>query len=148
MCDYSLVNVPNRLAEEGETLVVHVFPTGTKGLASPADLEPAEKPHGAFRLLCGLGMSSDVCAVCIPPGARLLLHDVPERLQQRLGIRAEEVVTFTQLSAEANRHRDAIRFASGRQVLLQTLTAGQRVEVLCLSSEEQTLEAELVRLRT
>ena len=84
MCDYSLVNVPNRLAEEGETLVVHVFPTGTKGLASPADLEPAEKPHGAFRLLCGLGMSSDVCAVCIPPGARLLL-------QRRLRIAVADV---------------------------------------------------------
>ena len=147
MCDYSLTTVPNRLAEEGETLVLHSFPSGTKGFASPADLKPAEKPHGVFRLLCGLGMSSDVCAVCVPPGARLLLHDVPEHLQRRLGIRTEEEVTFTQLSAEAYRHRDAIRFASGRQVLLQTLTAGQRVEVLCLSSEEQALEAAMAGLR-
>ena len=148
MCDYSLVNFPNRLAEEGETLVVHVFPSGTKGFASPADLKPAEKPRAAFSLLCGLGMPSDLCAVCVPPGARLLLHDVPERQQQRLGIRAEEEVTFTQLSAEAYRHRDAIRFANGRQVLLQTLTAGQRVEVRCLSSEGETLEAARALLRT
>jgi hypothetical protein len=147
MCDYSLTNVPNRLAEEGETLVVHSFHSGTKGLASPADLKPAEKPRGVFRFLCGFDMSSGVCAVCVPPGARLLLHDVPESLQRRLGIGVEEEVTFTQLSAEAYRHRDAIRFASGRQVLLQTLTAGQRVEVRCLSSEEQTLEAEPARLR-
>ncbi len=143
MCDYSLAQVPNRLAQKGETLVVHSFPSGTKGFASPADLIPAEKPRGAFRFLCGLGMSSYLCAVCVPPGARLLLHDIPERLQQRLEVGVEEEVTFTQLSAEAYRHRDAIRFANGREVLLQTLNSGQRVEVLCLSSEGRTLESEL-----
>ncbi len=148
MCDYSLVNFPNRLAEEGETLVIHVFPSGTKGFTLPADLKRAEKPRGAFGLLLGLSMPSVPCAVCVPPGARLLLHDVPERLQQRLGIRVVEEVTFTQLSTEAYRHRDAIQFANGRQVLLQILTAGQRVEVLCLSSEEQTLEAAMAGLRT
>ena len=146
MCDYSLTNVPNRLAEEGETLVVHSFHSGTKGLASPADLKPAEKRCGAFGFLCGFGMSSDVCAVCVPPGVRLLFHDIPERLQRQLGVGVEEEVTFTQLSAEAYQHRDAIRFASGRQVLLQILTTGLRVEVLCLSSEEQTLEAAPARL--
>jgi hypothetical protein len=56
-------------------------------------------------------------------------------------------VTFTQLSADAYRHRDAIRFANGRQVLLRALAQGQRVDVLCLSSEEEMLEAETARLR-
>jgi hypothetical protein len=28
MCDYSLAGVPNRLAVEGEELVVHRFPNG------------------------------------------------------------------------------------------------------------------------
>jgi hypothetical protein len=32
MCDYSLAGVPNRLAVEGEQLVVHRFPTGSVGL--------------------------------------------------------------------------------------------------------------------
>jgi hypothetical protein len=85
--------------------------------------------------------------VCVPPGARLLLHDIPERLQQQLGVGAQEEVTFTQLSAEAYRHRDAIRFANGRHVLLQSLHQGQRVDVLFLSSEEETLEVETARLR-
>jgi len=35
MCDYSLAGNPNRLAVEGEELVVHPFPTGALGLASP-----------------------------------------------------------------------------------------------------------------
>jgi hypothetical protein len=147
MCDYSLTNVPNRLAEESETLVVHQFASGTKGFASPADFKLAEKLRGAFGLLWGLSTPSVPCAVCVPPGARLLLHDIPERLHQLFGVGVEEEVTFTQLSAEAYRHRDAIRFANGRQVLLQSLPEGQRVDVLCLSSEEETLEVETARLR-
>jgi hypothetical protein len=38
MCDYSLMGIPNRLAEEGEDLVAHRFPTGSVGFASPRDL--------------------------------------------------------------------------------------------------------------
>jgi len=34
MCDYSLAEFPSRLAEEGNILVVHRFPSGTKGLIS------------------------------------------------------------------------------------------------------------------
>jgi hypothetical protein len=148
MCDYSLTNVPNRLAEESETLVVHQFASGTKGFASPADFKLAEKLRGAFGLLLGLSTPSVPCAVCVPPGARLLLHDIPEHLQQLFGVGVEEEVTFTQLSAEAYRHRDAIRFGSGRQVLLQSLPEGQRVAVLCLSSEQETLEIETARQRS
>jgi hypothetical protein len=35
MCDYSLAGIPNRLAVEGEELVVHRFTMGPLGLASP-----------------------------------------------------------------------------------------------------------------
>ena len=38
MCDYSLHTYPNRLAADGENLVVHRFGAGSLGLASPADL--------------------------------------------------------------------------------------------------------------
>ena len=40
MCDYSLHTYPNRLAADGEDLVVHRFGAGSLGLASPADLAP------------------------------------------------------------------------------------------------------------
>jgi hypothetical protein len=46
MCDYSLQGIRNRLAEEGETLVVHRFYTGSKGLTSPKYLKPTEKSKG------------------------------------------------------------------------------------------------------
>src|SRR5262245_48338732 len=45
MCDYSLASIHNRLATEGEELVVHRFCSGTLGLASPADVQRcADKP--------------------------------------------------------------------------------------------------------
>jgi hypothetical protein len=74
-----------------------------------------------------------VAAVCIPPGARLRLGDIPERLQRELRVGPEEEVIFTQLSAAVNTYRDAVRFSNGRQVRLQELREGQRVKVLDLS---------------
>ena len=50
MCDYSLMAVPNRLAQQGEELVAHRFPTGSLGLASPCDLKRiADAPAPARR---------------------------------------------------------------------------------------------------
>ena len=118
MCDYSLAGVPNRLAVEGEQLVVHRFPTGSVGLASP----------------CSQVLSKETPAVCIPPGARLRLRDIPQALQLRFGLNATEEVTFVQLSAEAYQYRDAVRFQNGRAILLQRLGCGQQVEVLSLGS--------------
>jgi hypothetical protein len=118
MCDYSLAGLANRLAIEGEQLVVHRFPTGTLGLASP----------------CPSLLSKEIPAVCIPPGARLRLRDIPQNLQRELDIGAIEEVTFVQLSVEAYEHRDAIRFLNGRDLLLQRLRCGQQVDVLSLAS--------------
>jgi hypothetical protein len=73
----------------------------------------------------------------------LLLRDIPERLQQRLAVGVEEEVTFTQLSAEPYQYRDAVQFVNGSQALLQDLARGQRVNVLCLRSDEEAFELEL-----
>ena len=54
MCDYSLHGIKNRLADEGETLVVHRFYTGSKGLTSPEYLKPIEKPKGLMAALRSL----------------------------------------------------------------------------------------------
>ena len=51
MCDYSLHGIENRLAEEGELLVVHRFYTGSKGLTSPEYLKPTEQPKGLMAIL-------------------------------------------------------------------------------------------------
>jgi hypothetical protein len=53
-----------------------------------------------------------------------------------------EDVSFVQQNIEAFSYRDAVRFANGKEVLLQWLRFGQGVDVLSLSSaaaaEEQT----------
>jgi hypothetical protein len=83
-------------------------------------------------------------AVCIPPGARLRLRDIPARLQHELRVGPEEDVVFTQLTASPHSYRDAVRFGNGREVRLQELREGQRAEVLDLSCAE---ELDLERLR-
>lgn len=152
MCDYSLMAVPNRLAQEGEDLVAHRFPTGSLGLASPNDLRRAANPPAPVRkgVWCVLKdffnppKTEPIPAVCIPPGARLQLQDIPARLQTDLGVGPAECVTFTQITASVNSYRDAVRFANGREVRLQELREGQRVRVLDLSMAE---ELDLERLR-
>ena len=127
MCDYSLAGIPNRLAVEGEQLVAYRFSTGAIGLTSPA--------ASRWRF-----WSKQTPAVCVPPGARLLLRDIPKNLQRQFDVEATEEVTFVQLSAEAYQYRDAVRFRNGRKVLLQWLRCGQCVEVLSLCSENSREE--------
>jgi hypothetical protein len=151
MCDYSLAVLPNRLAVEGEELVVHRFYTGARGLASPADLqvpEPAPAPRKTFweRLKSVFEdprRCANVAAVCIPPGARLRMTAIPEDFQRQWDVGNEECVLFTQLSANENHFRDALRFANGREVLLQELCEGMPVRVLSLGCEDVSDELEL-----
>jgi hypothetical protein len=125
MCDYSLTGIANRLAVEGEELVVQRFRTGSVGLASsPSRWLSFEQTR----------------AVCVPPGARLMLHDIPERLQHDLAVGPIEEVTFVQLSATPYRFRDAVRFTNGRDIRLQELGEGMRVKVLKMSLPEDSSE--------
>ena len=155
MCDYSLMNVPNRLAQEGEDLVAHRFPTGSLGLASPCDVKRPVQPVRILRRSGWLNRIRDffnppivepVAAVCIPPGARLQLQDIPQRTQHEYGIGPVEEVVFTQITAAANSYRDAVRFRTGKEMRLQELREGQRVRVLDLSMAEE-LDLEKVRAR-
>jgi hypothetical protein len=136
MCDYSLMEFPNRLAVDGEVLVVHRFRSGSLGLAAPVDCNTVgdiTRKRTFWSLVKELFFLPEpprTPAVCIPPGARLVLHDVPTALQKQLGVSAVEEVTFMQTSAIENRHRDAIRFRTGHTLRLQELTVGQRVMVM------------------
>lgn len=148
MCDYSLHAVPNRLAVEGEELVTYRFPTSSIGLASPADLERANRRTDSAanctnwwqKLKSWLNppplRNEKIPAVCIPPGARLRMQNVPEDLQKELGVTASEEVTFVELSASAYRYRDGVKFGNGREILLQYLDEGLRVDVLSLAGSE------------
>ena len=137
MCDYSLQGIRNRLAEQGEILVVHRFQTGSKGLTSPKYLEPVAKPRTWMETLKQLfAVPTEECAVCIPDGAQLRLSGISAGNQRRHGVAAEESVTFRQLSADSATYRDAIEFRNGEKVRLQELDEGQSFTVLALSSEE------------
>jgi hypothetical protein len=141
MCDYSLMGVPNRLALEGEELVVYRFRTGSIGLALPDDLDRLAAMRALRRGFWAkvkdfltLPEQEPVCAVCIPPGARLELHE-PNSMKP---------VVFTQTSSATNNYRDAVRFADGKVLLLQNLREGLRVKVIDLSNAaELNLEAPL-----
>lgn len=142
MCDYSLMGVPNRLAEEGEELIVYSFPTCSKGLTAPAELAVASPKKKARSLLweelksmLGFQQSHSVAAVCIPPGARLILRDIPPDIQSSMGVGSTEAVTFTQLDLAENRYRDAVRFSNGSEISLQQLADRQRVTVVSLGSD-------------
>jgi hypothetical protein len=148
MCDYSLHTYPNRLAADGENLVVHRFGAGSLGLASPADLTAvilAGKTTGGLWAQVKAWFQGQnpkweaekrVPAVCVPPGARLIVRDIPKNLQRELGIGEIEEVQFIETTAEVNTYRDAVRFKNSRSVLLQQLREGQRVQVLSIGVEE------------
>ena len=145
MCDYSLMTIPNRLAVSGEKLVFHRFKAVTLGLASASDLRrrhecrkpPSRGLWSRLKEFIAPAVGPAIPAVCIPPGTRLLVQDIPARRQRECGIHQDvEEAVFTQVTAAVNTFRDAIRFPSGIQILLQRFAEGQRVRVLDLSSAE------------
>jgi hypothetical protein len=144
MCDYSLGEIRSRLAVQGEELVVHRFPTHTLGLASPIDLGAGSQPCAEQTLWQQVkdaieqvfGPSKFVPAVCVPPGASLVLSGIPAHLQHRWNVKEEEPVTFVQTSMEVNRHRDAVRFHNGHESLLQNLPEGLRVRIVSLGDDQ------------
>jgi len=139
MCDYSLMSLPNRLAVCGEELIVHRFDVGSVGLTPSCNPGTAPGLGLLARLKKMLGSPCDDqhLAVCVPPGARLLVRDIPSHMQRRAGLHSSiQEVIFTQINVVG--YRDAFRFSNGAEVLLQRLSEGQRVRVLAMSSEEET----------
>jgi hypothetical protein len=144
MCDYSLMGLPNRLAVSGEVLIVHRFPTGTMGLISSSDGRKLQKlarqATGLFERIVHF-LSRPQCrtftAVCIPPGARLFVRDISDKLRREFGLGDDvQQGVFTQTDAGTG-FRDAIRFSNGRDISLQRLHEGQRIRVRSLSSPEE-----------
>ena len=147
MCDYSLCGIPNRLAVENEELVVYRFSTGSMGMASLADLRVCEQikksvPKKTFwqKVKAFFEQPSQFAtppAVCIPPGARLNVRNIPDDLRRRFHIGQEEPAVFTQISSEFNSYRDALCFNGDCQVRLQDLREGMPVQVLSLEGTSE-----------
>jgi hypothetical protein len=117
------------------------------GLASMADLHVCEEikkaiPRQTFwqKVQAFFEQPSQVAAppaVCIPPGARLIVRNIPGDLQRRFHVNQEEAVVFTQITSEFNSYRDAIRFPGGCEVRLQDLREGMPVQVLSLEDASE-----------
>jgi hypothetical protein len=147
MCDYSLMTFPNRLANEGEILVTHKFSTGSIGFVSPQELFNIQRPapcvpsdfwsrvRGWF---VEPSARSAVPAVCIPPGARLKVQSIPERVFGKPDIAPEDLVTFTQVSATWGQFRDGLRTAKKQEILLQTIGEGLEIQVLSLTLADES----------
>jgi hypothetical protein len=119
MCDYSLEVYGAQPAREGEKYVTTRFPSGTIGLASPAN------------------PGTPVCVNC---DTQLLLKDIPALIRERYGIGAAAEATFTRL--ETGGYRDAIQFENGKVVSLQQLPPGIGVSVTRLLENARTEERE------
>ncbi|MBX9600246.1 MAG: hypothetical protein K2X35_04545 [Bryobacteraceae bacterium] len=140
----------NRLAKEGEDLVLTRFPGGSLGFASPDQVSPSSIGTWWGRLMTAarnwstkaLPATRRMTAVCLPPGARLTVHEIPKGLQQVLGVGKTEEVVFAQLGCEAYTYRDALQFPVGRPVLLQRLPERLRVTVVSLTMPEPQAQPE------
>ena len=115
MCDYSLELYRSRPAVQEEQYTLHRFPSGTMGFVAARDCETA---------------------VCMAPGARLHLEGIGETVQRAFAVGAAEDVVMTRLDVTGHAHRDAVRFANGREVLLQSLNAGLSAKLAPRDLEE------------
>src|SRR5882672_1903214 len=114
MCDYSLELYRSRPAVQEEQYTLHRFPSGTMGFVAARDCETA---------------------VCMPAGARLHLEGIGDTVQRAFAVAASEDVVMTRLDVTGHAHRDAVRFANGREVLLQSLNAGITAEMAAFPSD-------------
>ncbi|MBX9944974.1 MAG: hypothetical protein K2Y40_12900 [Reyranella sp.] len=114
MCDYSLELYRSRPAVEEEQYVLRRFASGTMGFTAGNDCETA---------------------VCIPADARLRLAGIGEAVQRALAVGPVEEVVMVRTEAPAHAHRDAVKFANGREVTLQGLNAGVTAEVVAFTAD-------------
>lgn len=152
MCDYSLMTFPNRLANEGEILVTHKFPTGSIGFVSPMDLcapAPVRPPCvnvSAWSKVKGWFAAAParptIPAVCIPPGARLKVQSVPVKIQHVLRAERGDDVLFTEITATWGQFRDGLRVRGKEEILLQSLGEGLEVQVIDMASSQEVPQRE------
>jgi hypothetical protein len=142
VCDYSLNEYTSRLAEQGENIILTRFPSGAKGFkAVPTAVAVAPNIRkrtlgNLWGLIAEAETKTDPCVTCLPDGARLRLANINRQFQSHFKIGASENVKFVQISADANRFRDAVEFSNGRRVRLQELPQGLQAHVLSLGGDE------------
>jgi hypothetical protein len=74
-----------------------------------------------------------------------MLHGIGSKLRDGYGLGTSEVVTFRQLSAEAQTYRDAVEFSNGMRIRLQELDDDQRLDVLTLAPDSAGAPLDLLK---
>jgi hypothetical protein len=119
MCDYSLELYRSRPAVQEEQYTLRRFPSGTMGFTAGYDCDTA---------------------VCMPADAHLRLEGIGETVQRAFDVGPVEEVVMIRLEVLAHAHRDAVRFANGKAVLLQRLNAGITTEMVSAISDLTDVE--------
>jgi len=140
MCDYSLKNLLQKPAQEGDDLATYRFSTGAIGFTYSLDASLARRRNPLAEILICFGRPrKEVYVVCIPPGAILQLIGIPKKQQILWNVSATEEVILTQLPGGDETDRDAVKFRNGRIISLQDFPSGQQASVLDLSHAEESL---------
>ena len=108
--------------------IVHDLPfkkSNTPFAASPADFTA--------------GYDCDT-AVCMPADAHLRLEGIGETVQRAFDVGPVEEVVMIRLEVITHAHRDAVRFANGKEVMLQRLNAGITTEMVSAISDLTDVE--------
>ena len=86
-------------------------------------------------------------AVCMPADAHLTLAGISETVQRAFAVGPVEEVVMTRLEVTGHAHRDAVRFANGKEVLLQSLNAGITAEIAAPSDLIEDIRVAVRRTR-
>ncbi len=124
MCDYSLEHFNNRKARAGETLMVHRFPTESRGFINANDPD---------------------CAVCVIPGTLLMLSKIPGGFREVHHVDSIEEAIFEQKPGRNPEYdyRDGILLKStGVFVLLRELPTDIGAIVLQIPSTNADIKVE------
>ena len=119
MCDYSLELYRSRPAVQEEQYTLRRFPSGTMGFTAGYDCDTT---------------------VCMPADAHLRLEGIGETVQRAFDVGPVEEVVMIRLEVIAHAHRDAVRFANGKEVMLQRLNAGITTEMVSAISDLTDVE--------
>ena len=120
MCDYSLELYRSRPAVQEERYTLRRFPSGTMGFTAGYDCDTT---------------------VCMPADAHLRLEGIGETVQRAFDVGPVEEVVMIRLEVIAHAHRDAVRFANGKEVMLQRLNAGVTAVMVAPISDLTEVEA-------
>jgi hypothetical protein len=121
LCDYSLEAYASRPAEAGEDLKLGYFASGSKGFVAASD----DKVE---------------CAVCLSEGTiiRLTTLDLAGN-----DAATDDVTFFHKEGIGAYRHKDSVRYADGREELLQNLATGSRATIIMIAKPGAKEDVEL-----